>query len=172
MPRYKRRSRHYHKKKHSQDQNGSDSHYNNRGGALTAADRALLLKYLLEYKSGCERVCFPHDVCQSDEETVVTAPAARNDEEMSNFDHDVEIGGSRFPALTNQVLCCPYLELPKNLTSKHRRAIHELCVDGKEQQSNMCIPVLVHETTFLLHSCMHAILVISRLVSLWCWRIS
>ena len=138
MPRFKRRSRHYHRKKHFQDQNGSDSQYNNGGGALTATDRALLLKYLLEYKSGCERVCFPHDFCQSDEETVVTAPAARNkSQEMIHSDNEeVEIGGSRFPALTNEVLSRPYLELPKTMTSKHRRAIHELCVDGKEWKSD------------------------------------
>jgi len=128
MPRYKRRSRHYYKKRNYHEQNGSQ-YDNHSGGALSPADRAMLLKYLLDYKDGCERICFPGDFCPSDEETVVTAPAATNkSQDDGTF---VEIGGSRFPALTEKVLGLPYLELPRTLSSKQRRAIHELCVDGK-----------------------------------------
>lgn len=126
MPRYKRKSRYYKKK----NQNG-DSSYNNRGGgALSPADRSALLKYLLEYKTGCEKICFPHDFCPSDEETVVTAPADHAKSQQQE-EHDIEIGGSKFPVLTEQVLSRPYLALPDTLSGKQRRAVHELCVDGE-----------------------------------------
>lgn len=42
------------------------------------------------------------------------------------------IGGVDFPALTEEVLQRPFLELPKSLTSKQRRIIHEACVEGME----------------------------------------
>lgn len=128
MPRYKRKNR-YHRK--NKDENGDAPYYNPSSGPLSLAEKALLLKYLLDYKSGCERVCFPQDFCPSDEETIVTAPASTS---RNNDGHDesfIEIANSRFPALTEQVLGLPYLALPKTLTAKQRYAIHEMCVDGK-----------------------------------------
>jgi hypothetical protein len=43
----------------------------------------------------------------------------------------VTIAGVEFPALTDEACAVPYLALAATLTSKRRRAIHELCVDGK-----------------------------------------
>jgi hypothetical protein len=124
MPRYKGKSRYY-KKKH---QNGNDSSYRG-GGALSPSDRAALRTYLVDYKHGCERTCFPLDHCPSDEETVVTAPA---DHAKSQQDqHAIQICSSYFPVLTDEVFSRPFLALPENLSGKQRRAVHEICVDGK-----------------------------------------
>lgn len=123
MPRYKRKSWWY-KKKHP-----NDDALDNRG-ALSPSDRSALLKYLVDYKHGCERVCYPHDYCPSDEETVVTAPADHSKLQQQTPAADIFICGSRFPALTRDLLSRPYLALPDTLTSKQRRAVHDMCVDG------------------------------------------
>lgn len=128
---------------------------------LSPAERALLLKYLLDYKNGCEQRCFPQDFSPSDEETVVTAPAAKS---AMNYDAAdfVEIGGSKFPALTEQVLSQPYLALPTTLTSKQRRVIHELCVDGTFALHDVSVARMSLCFSF---DCMFR----SRHLSLWCW---
>jgi len=38
------------------------------------------------------------------------------------------IGGHEFPALTQDILTRPYLELPVTLTSKHRKFVYETCI--------------------------------------------
>lgn len=135
MPRYKRKSRYY-KKKH---QNGDALQNNRGGGALTPSDKIALLKYLVDYKHGCERVCFPLDYCPSDEDTVVTAPADHSNKLQQQTAPDICICGSNFSALTEDVLRRPYLALPDTLSGKQRRAVHEMCVDGTYTRLSLCV---------------------------------
>ena len=127
MPRFKRKNRYYKRNKKSNDENGEASNTTTSSSGFSASEKAVLLKYLIEYRNGCERVCSP--VCHSDEETVVTSPGRQSKKYL-------EIAGSRFPALTDTVLASPYLALPKTLSSKQRRRVHEMCVDGKKIQAN------------------------------------
>jgi hypothetical protein len=81
---------------------------------FTRKDRKSLIQYLEEYKDGALQVyrgTYEHRIDASPEPLV--------------------IAGRTFPFLTEEVLCQPYLKLQRELSSKQRRCLHELCVDGK-----------------------------------------
>ena len=76
----------------------------------TWKERRDVLRYLEQYKAGCECIYAGLDpICQ---EAVVT------------------IGMVEFPMLTLDVFEQPYLSLPATLTSKNRRMIHECCAES------------------------------------------
>ena len=164
MPRFKRKNHYYSKKKKSPNENGTYVP-NSRGGGFSPADKLLLLKYLLDYKCGCERVCLPDDICSSDEETVVTAPAAKSPMKGKDDCTHIEIGQSCFPVLTDHVLAQPYLALPTTLTPRQRKAVHEMCVDGKFKRTDFLA------TPYILSFSDHALILSSGPVSLRCWTV-
>ena len=121
------RRKHYYKD--SKDQADQNETSVPKGAGFSDSAKAVLKKYLIDYRNGCKRVCFSDESCHSDEETVVTEPAANTKYTNDGEKTSVEIGNQQFPALTNVVFALPYLALPKTLTPKQRRAVHALCVD-------------------------------------------
>ena len=84
-------------------------------------DRKLVFQYLEEYKSGALQVFRgTYERRDASPETLV-------------------IAGRTFPFLTEEVLSQPYLKLERELSSKQRRCIHELCVDGKSFRRSGCL---------------------------------
>ena len=102
-------------------------------------DRKLVIQYLEEYKNGALQVyrgTYEHRIDASPEPLV--------------------IAGRTFPFLTEEVLSQPYLKLQRELSSKQRRCIHELCVDGKSLRRSECLCSFGFfscqpETTILTH---------------------
>jgi ribonuclease D len=125
MARWRRRSYN----KGNKDQAGQNETSVPKSAGFSDSAKTVLKKYLIDYRNGCKRVCFSDESCHSDEETVVTAPAANKKLTNGGQETSVEIGNHQFPALTDVVFALPYLALPKTLTSKQRRAVHALCVD-------------------------------------------
>jgi ribonuclease D len=126
MGRWKRKSRYHKRSKGEPNENETSVP---RGAGFSASAKTQLQKYFIEYRNGCERVCFPREDCPSDEETVVTAPAGNRNQTEDGEEKVIEIENHRLPALTDAVFALPYLALPKTLTSKQRRIVHEVCVD-------------------------------------------
>lgn len=80
-------------------------------------DRKLLLRYLQAYKRGAWEV-------YSEGESNGSFVSKRSGTPLV-------IGGHVFPSLTKEVLRQPYVQLPRELSSKQRRAVHEICSDGE-----------------------------------------
>lgn len=76
--------------------------------------------YLHEYRVRAERVCFGGDGAAD-----VGIPVGEED----TYANPTIIAKHTFPALTIDMLCTPYLDLPSSLTAKQRRIVHELCVE-------------------------------------------
>jgi hypothetical protein len=93
----------------------------NNSKFFSRKDRKLLIQYLEEYKNGVLKVylgTYEHRMDASPEPLV--------------------IAGRTFPFLTEEVLCQPYLELQRELSSKQRKCLHELSVDGKSSRRPEC----------------------------------
>jgi cell pole-organizing protein PopZ len=95
-----------------------------------------VIQYLREYRKAAERV-YQQDHGDSNSTT----------EHATNVDKDKAapcvIGGVVFPALTDEAVSQAYLTLSKALSSKRRKAIHEMAVDGKYTSSCLSVPTLV-----------------------------
>eukprot|EP00980_Cylindrotheca_fusiformis_P028977 scaffold22681_cov146-Cylindrotheca_fusiformis.AAC.9 len=86
-------------------------HYGNSG--LTQKDKKIARRYLNEYREKCL------DLYNGK----TSWKRFRSDSNVP-----VVIAGCRFPMLTKDMLMRPFLALPKELTGKQRKSIHELCV--------------------------------------------
>jgi hypothetical protein len=114
MGRYKRKKPKYTTTRSSSSTFGQTKEA--KGNHFSVKDKKLLLQYLQEYYDGSFRVYNgkkKHGVL------------------MLESDEPIIIGGHTFPMLTDFVLRQPYLALPKKLSSKQRRAVHDMCCDGE-----------------------------------------
>jgi ribonuclease D len=100
-------------------------------------ERSDLSRYLDDYRIGCIEQLFRSPFHQSSEQQ-----EQEQQQQQQEQQHGVLIGGILFPALTPTVLQEPYLELPRHLTRKHRRMIHEVCVEA----------MLFHRTAIVANS--------------------
>ena len=134
MGRWKRKKA-YNKKNGSQNGGGDGQA---KPKKFTVVEKELIRQYLVDYRRGCERVCFSVQLgVTADDDTVVTSPTSSKmkrlfpqEKDQDNDDDDrINIGGHGFQALTDEVLSKPYMELPRTLQGPHRRCIHSLCVD-------------------------------------------
>lgn len=114
------------------------NHQNGKGGpggaVLSQTEIEKVREYLVLYRNGCERVCYANTAQVSeDDETVVTSPTTNGEEDsdMNGTEDVVVIGEHEFQPLSDKVLSQPFMELPRTLSSKNRRVIHKLCVDGE-----------------------------------------
>ena len=84
--------------------------------AWTSVERKAVLEYLLEYREQAVQVYHQSSQILNKKHVKVKARV---------------IGSIEFPALTQEQLSRPYLALPKALTSKQRRMVHECCTEGE-----------------------------------------
>ena len=101
-------------------QEGPSQEYN----SFNRKDKKKLFRYLRDYYNGAFRV--------------FNGKSNQNKSLLSKSDTPIIIGGHAFPKLTNEVLRQPYLALPKGLSSKQRRTVHEICCDGKIFEFSNC----------------------------------
>jgi hypothetical protein len=129
MGRWKRNKQKY---ANSRSTSGASTSSNSsRGGAqgkaFTHRDRKVLLYYSQDYHAGASNVYNGKPVQRNragiDKSTYIGGHA---------FPKPIVIGGHTFPLLTDEVLREPYLALPKELWSKQRRIVHEMCSDGED----------------------------------------
>ena len=88
---------------------------------FTAKDRKLLTQYLQEYQDCAYRV--------------YNGMSKKRQEVES--DEPVIIGGVTFPMLTDDALRQPTLSLPKELSSKQRKVVHQYCCDGEHMKNKV-----------------------------------
>jgi hypothetical protein len=79
-------------------------------------DRKILLQYLKDYRDGALALYNQN-----------TRPQTPESQEP------ISIASHKFPLLTDEVLRKPYLALPKDLSSKQRRVVHDMCIDGEKR---------------------------------------
>jgi hypothetical protein len=84
------------------------------GNRLSVKDKKVITRYLNEYREKCM--------------DLYNGKRKSRKRYMSDRDTPIVIAGCIFPMLTNAVLLQPYLALPKELTGKQRKFIHESCV--------------------------------------------
>ena len=137
MGRYKGRRRYYKKRRKGGKDNGDE----NAPNSFSPTEQMLVRQYLLDYRAGCERVC------QQLNATGVPAqkgasPADATSAAGMDDNKCVLIGDQQFLPLTEEAFRKPYLELPRTLTAKHRRSVHQHCVEGT------CVRLL-----FCMHMC-------------------
>jgi hypothetical protein len=104
------------RKKNQYNSRQSSAGTSNRSSPFSHKDLIFLLKYLGEYQRGAENLYWGKG-----EESNLSL-AKRTD--------PIVIGGQTFLSLTDENLKRPYLALPKGLSSKQRRSVHELCVES------------------------------------------
>jgi hypothetical protein len=127
MGRWKRNKGQYSSRKSSDASEtslSSDYKYDfeeSRSKFFNRKDRKLVIQYLEEYKNGALQ-----DYRGTYERRLDASP------------EPIVIAGHTFPFLTEEVLCQPYLELPRKLSSKQRKCLHGLCVDGKSFRRPEC----------------------------------
>jgi hypothetical protein len=130
MGRWKRKKGQYLSRKSSNDSASSsattlsisDLAEESNSKFFTRKDRKLVIQYLEEYKNGALQVY-----------------RGNYEHRMNASSEPLVIAGRTFPFLTEEVLCQPYLKLQRELSSKQRRCIHELCVDGKSSRRPECL---------------------------------
>ena len=80
--------------------------------------------YLHQYRVRAEQVCFQHKHVH-DDLGAVGDDGSREDMYVDT----IVIARHTFPALAEDILSAPYIDLPSTLSAKQRRVVHELCVD-------------------------------------------
>lgn len=84
---------------------------------ITMNDRKVLHSYLEEFKAEAE-ACF---LAKLEREKYVYKPKQQQ---------PATLGDVTLPALSKKILERPFLALPCTLSSKHRKLVHETCVEG------------------------------------------
>ena len=129
------------RRKYGRNKSSSTSYSKEKKG-LTRKDEKLLLQYLNEYRIKASNYCLIH----SDD----ISSSITSDEDG---DKPLVIGGCTFPLLNEESVSKPYLELPKELSSKQRRTIHEFCVyadlfhlgiDGKAGSNERFVAISIY----------------------------
>jgi len=94
---------------------------------FSAAEQERIRRYLEAYRDGADHVCFSdHDEsegCDGPSIVGIVPDWCRS--------KGVIIAGHSFLALREEVLLQPFLSLPATLSSKERKFVHSLCVDGR-----------------------------------------
>lgn len=107
--------RRYFKKKKSGANKQQESSFCLQPAPWNYFERQELLKYLTRYRNGA---------IQRHERRPCELSSKKKKKQ-------VKIGGVVFPDLTPELLDEPYLVLPRTLTSKQRKAVHEACIEGR-----------------------------------------
>jgi hypothetical protein len=102
-------------------------------------DRKIILQYLKDYRDGAFAIYHGNK----------QLPQA-----SSESQEPIAIASHNFPLLTYVVLRQPYLMLPKDLSSKQRRAVHDMCMDGENIGIFLlCISALYSPKSYSLLLC-------------------
>jgi ribonuclease D len=113
MGRWKRKKEYYKKKPRKNGASTETTNVENlsdEGKPFSPIQLDRVREYLREYRDGCHVM-------------------DRGGYFSSKVKENLDVGGLCFVALTDDVLTSPFLRLPKGLSPKRRRTIHQLCVD-------------------------------------------
>jgi hypothetical protein len=135
MGRWRGNKRNVWKKDGSTSTNGSKDADKNGNVIWSWKQEKEVTVYLTEYRKAAERV-YQQDYGNGDSGTTRhTTNVTSNDNEKV----PVVIGGIIFPALTDATVSQAYLTLSKALSSKQRKKMHELSVDGTYSVHAKCM---------------------------------
>lgn len=95
-------------------------------------DRKVLRQYLEEYRDGAWTAFLGRHQEQENQQQNNLTVSYSSPFMTRISDKPIVIGHCTFPALTKEMLEQPYMILPKELSSKQRRVVHEVCADGKK----------------------------------------